>query len=153
MRARISDLVLVKRSSASEWLSRPEGVPALDDGEHLELAALAHQPGHGGVPGLVGGDGPPFRLGVLDRLGQADLLGHLGLLDVVPRQAVGAPAQGPDQRLVEQMLDHHRRVPGGHGRQRRPRSAGSSSVGLVGLLAEVVVDDVAAARTGSGRSK
>ena len=91
MSARTSDLVLVKRSSSSEWLSRPEGVLALDDGQHLELAALAHQPGHGGVAGLVGGDGPALGLGVLDRLGQTDLLGHLGLLEVVPRRGRSAP--------------------------------------------------------------
>ncbi len=80
MSARISDLVLVKRSSFSEWAEQAERVLALDDGEHLELASLAHQPGHGGVTGLVGGDGALLGLGVLDRLGQADLLGHLGLL-------------------------------------------------------------------------
>ncbi len=95
MSARTSDLVLVKRSSSSEWLSRPERVLALDDGEHLELAALAHQPGHRGVAGLVGGDGPALGLGVLDRLGQPDLLGHLGVLEVVPREAGRRPGGGP----------------------------------------------------------
>ena len=85
-----------------------EGVLALDDGQDLELAALAHQPGHGGVPGFVGGDRPPLGLGVLDGLGQADLLGHLGLLEVVPRQPARPSTQGPHQRFVQQVLDHDR---------------------------------------------
>ena len=36
-------------------LQQAERVAPLDDGEHVELAGLAHEVGHGGVPGLVGG--------------------------------------------------------------------------------------------------
>jgi hypothetical protein len=117
-----SDSDCRKRSSRSEWASRPrvgqqaEGVLALDDREDLELAALAHQPGDGGVARFVGGDNAPFGLGVLHRLGQADLLGHLGLLQVGPVEAVGPPAQRPHEGFVEEVLDHHRAVARCHGR-------------------------------------
>ncbi len=119
----------------------PESVLALDDRQHLELAVLAHQVGHGGVPGLVGGDAPALLVGVLHRLAQADLLGDLGLLDVVPVQRRRPPAQGPHQGLVEEVLDHHRRVAGGHGGQAvEPDRV--VEVGHVRLLGQVVVDDL-----------
>ena len=77
----------------------PEGVLALDDGQDLHLATLADEPRHGGVARFVGGDGAALGLGVLDGLGQADLLGHLGLLDVVPteprRRRGAAPTPAP----------------------------------------------------------
>ena len=47
---------------------------------------------------------------------------------------VGAAAQGPHQRLVHQVLDHHRRVAGGEGGQRLPPGR-IVELGLVGLLA------------------
>ena len=91
----------------------------------------------------MGGDGAPLRLGVLDRLGQTDLLGHLGVLKVVPGQAVRAPSQRPHQGLVEQMFDHHRRVSSRHGGQGLATRL-TVELGLVGLLVQVVVEDVSA---------
>ena len=125
---------------------QPERVLALDDRQHLELAVLADQVCDGRVTGLVGGDGAPLVLGVLDRLLQADLLGHLRLLDVVPVERVGAAAQRPDQCLVEQVLDHDGRVAEGH-RGQRVATRGLVELDLVRLLCEVVVDDLAPSAT------
>ena len=121
-----------------------ERVLALDDRQHLELAVLADQVCDGRVTGLVGGDGAPLVLGVLDRLLQADLLGHLRLLDVVPVERVGAAAQRPDQCLVEQVLDHDGRVAEGH-RGQRVATRGLVELDLVRLLCEVVVEYAARA--------
>ena len=100
----------MNRSSVSEWLSRPRASRRFTMVSTSSLRPLPDEPGHGGVAGLVGGDGATLGLGVLDGLGQPDLLGHLGLLDVVPGQPVRPAAQGPHQRLVEQVLEHDRRV-------------------------------------------
>jgi len=102
--------VRVQRSSVSLWASSPQGVLALDDREHLEPAPDPGQVGGHGVPGLVGGHHLLLQRGVGDRLLHADLLRQLGLADVGPAHAVAARPQGPDQRLVEQVLDHHRGV-------------------------------------------
>ncbi len=97
------------------------------------------------MPRLVGGDGPAFRLGVLDGLCEPDLLGHLGVLQVVPRELAGAATERPDERLVHQVLDHDRRVPRGQSRQGLPLRR-VVELGTMGLLAEVVVDDVQPSR-------
>ena len=118
-----------------------EGGAALDDRQHLQLAGLADQPGHGGVAGLVGGDGAPLGLGVLDRLGQADLLGHLGLLHVLPGHLGGAPPQGPHQGLVEQVDQHGRAVAEGLGGQ---LVGALGHLRLVGPTGQLVIEDLLA---------
>jgi hypothetical protein len=62
------------------------------------------------VTGLVGGDQPLLVRGVRDRLAHADLLDQPGLLDVAPGHRPLAAAHRVDQGLVEEVLDHHRRV-------------------------------------------
>jgi hypothetical protein len=87
---------------------------------------------------------------VLDRLLEADFLCHLRLLHVVPVHRVAPAAQRPHQRLVEQVLDHHRAVAE---RDRRELRAALLLVefGLVRLLFEVVVDDLPP--TGTARKR
>ena len=113
-----------------------------DDRQHFELAADTHEVRHGRVPGLVGRDDALLVLGVLDRVREADLLGELGRLDVGPIHRVATVAQRPHQRLVEEVLDHDRRVAEG---ERRELVAPLLLVELgdVRLLLDVVVDDLA----------
>ena len=95
-----------------------ECVTPLDDREHLELAVLADEVSNNRVARLVRRDDALLFVGVLDRLLQADLLGHFRLLDVAPVHGVAPVTQRPHERFVEQVLDHHRRVPEGHRRER-----------------------------------
>ena len=77
----------------------PEGVPALDDRQDLEIA-VADQVGDDGVAAFVGGDPALLAVGVLHRLLEADLLGELGLLHVGPGHGRHArpAAPTPDPR-------------------------------------------------------
>jgi hypothetical protein len=83
---------------------------ALDDRQHLEAAALAHEVGDGGVSGLVDRDGGAIALRVDDGLLDPDLIGELCLVDVVEVHLAPAVAKRDEDRLVEEVLDHHRRV-------------------------------------------
>ena len=122
-------------------LQQPERVAALDDGEHVELPGLADEVGDGRVACLVGGD-PGALVGRVDGLvGHAELDQHLGLADVGHGHGGAAVGQRDDERLVHQALQRGRRVP--------ERHAGDDvdcavlvEVGRVGLLAQVVGDDV-----------
>ena len=118
-----------------------ERVAALDDRQHLELAVVTDEVRDDRVAGLVGRDRALLVLGVLDRLLEPDLLGQLRLLDVVPVHGVAAVAQRPHQRLVEEVLDHHRRVAERHGRE-LVAALVLVELGDVRLLVEVVVDDL-----------
>ena len=125
---------------------QPERVTTLDDREHLELAILPDEVRDRRVTSLVGCNRAPLFVGVLDRLLQTDLLGHLRLLNVGPVHGHASVAQRPHEALVEDVLDHHRRVSERHCRE------GLASLLFVELrhvrlAIEVVVDDVAAARS------
>ena len=79
-----------------------ERVPALDDRQHFELAVLTDEVRDDRVPGFVRRDRALLFVGVLDRLLQTDLLGHLRLLDVAPVHGVAArraaPTRAPRRR-------------------------------------------------------
>ena len=62
------------------------------------------------MTGLVRGDGDAVGLRVDDRLLEPQLLGQLGLVDVVRIHLTPAVAEGHEQRLVEEVLEHDRRV-------------------------------------------
>ena len=47
-------------------------------------------------------------IGVSDGLGQAEFLGHAGLLDVGPVHRGPTAPQRPDQRFVQKVLEHDR---------------------------------------------
>ena len=147
-----SERVRVKRSSVSVCASRPSASLALDDRQHFELAVLPDEVRDGRVPRLVGRDRALLFFGVFDRLLQTDLLGHLRLLDVGPLHRRAPVAQRPHERLVEEVLDHHRRVPEGHCRE-LVASLFLVELGDVRLLVEVVVDDLAPTRPRLGTSK
>ena len=83
---------------------------ALDDREHLEAAVLAHEVRDGGMAGLVRRDGLAIGVGVDDRLLHADLLVELRLHHVVEVHLAAAFAQRHQERLVEEVFDHHRGV-------------------------------------------
>ena len=117
-------------------------VAALDDREHLEPALRRDQPGDGGVAGLVRRDQALLFVGVLDRLAEADLLGEPGPLDVAHAHRAAAATQRVDQRLVEQVLDHHRGVALGHRGHLLARLV-AVQLGLVCLAGEEVVDELA----------
>ena len=85
-------------------------------------------------------------------LREPDLLGELRLLDVGPLHRLAPVAQAPDERLVEEVLDHHRRVAERH-RGELVAPLVLVELGDVRLLVQVVVDDLAPARRGPGRSK
>ena len=103
-----------------------ERVAALDDREHLELAngleiavLPSAQVGDRRVTGLVRRDPKSF----LGRCRSSDD-GDRALRSSSPaadraRRARRRPAQRPHERLVEEMLDHHGRVTGCHGRRGR----------------------------------
>jgi hypothetical protein len=60
------------------------------------------------VARLVGGDAPALRVGVLD--GEVSPISSVIFACWTSSQssAGGALRQGPDERLVEEVLDHHR---------------------------------------------
>ena len=76
-------------------------------------------------------------------MAQTELLGELGLLQVLLGRAPRASPQRPHERLVEEVLDHHRRVPAVTA-ARSSRARSLSSAGDVRLAAEEVVDELAA---------
>jgi hypothetical protein len=91
-------------------LQQAERVAALDDGEDVELAGLAHEVGDGGVPGLVGGHPVALVRGVDRLVGDAELDQHLGLGHVGHRHGRATVGQRDDQRLVHQPLQRGRGV-------------------------------------------
>ena len=123
---------------------QPERVAAADDREHLEGPVRCREPRGDGVAGLVGGDEPLLAVGVADGVADADHLGDPGVLDVRVRHGHRAAAQGVDQRLVQQVLDHHRRPPVG----RRGQAVAQGRVvelGVGGAPGQEVVDERASA--------
>ena len=141
MSASISDLVRVHLFLRLGVGQETERGASFDDRKDFEVAFGGDQPGGGGVARLVGGDGHPLALRVGHGLGQAQLGGHLGLLHVVPIEAVGSPPERPHQRLVEEVLEHHRRVAeGGGGQAVAPLAA--VQLGVMGLAVQVVVENL-----------
>ena len=88
------------------------------DRRHLHVAAREHRGER--VAGLVDGDAAPLVGVVAHLVSDADLGDELCLQHVAHGHARALVPQGDDQRLVEQLLDAHRRVTGGEvGDERR----------------------------------
>jgi hypothetical protein len=82
--------------------------PPLDDRQHLQASVVPRdRPRRRARP--RGWRRPPAPR-CTDRLLEPDLLGELGLVHVVHVHAASARRAARQQRLVEQVLDHHRRV-------------------------------------------
>src|SRR5688572_10499128 len=96
---------------------------------------------------LVRGDERPFLLRVSDRLREPDLLRQPCALDVSPRELRAAVSDGPYQRLVEDVLDHRRRVTQGHPRKFLAQLLAVHLAG-VGPALQEVVDEIAPSRLG-----
>jgi hypothetical protein len=97
-------------SSSDRESEETERLAALDDREDLHAPGGPQEVRRGGMAGLVGGDGPPLLVRVHDGLLQPDLLGQLGLVHVRDRHRVPSASQRGQERLVEEVLDHHRGV-------------------------------------------
>ena len=126
-----------------------ERVAALDDRQHLELAVLARR---GRRPTAC----PASCVAIVRFSSSVYSTGCFRPISSVifacctSRQSIGvaAVAQRPHERFVEEVLDHHRRVPEGH-RGEHVAALFLVELGNVRLLVEVVVDDLAPA--GAGR--
>ena len=129
-----------------------ERVAALDDRQHLELAVLADEVRDGRVARPRGSRSCASRPrctrpAASDRSPRSS--SPAGRRASPSRRAV---AQRPHERLVEEVLDHHRRVAERH-RRERVAPLVLVELGDVRLLVEVVVDDLAPARAArAGRS-
>ena len=122
-----------------------ERVAALDDRQHLELAVVADEVRDDRVAGLVGRDRAAsprsvYSTGCLRPISSVIFACWTSCQSIASR----AVAQRPHQRLVEEVLDHHRRVAERH-RGERVAALFLVELGDVRLLVEVVVDDLAAA--------
>ena len=91
------------------------------------------------MAGFVRRHGEPLFRRIRDRVLEPELFGQLRLLEITLVQRVCAAAQRPHQRLVEEVLDHHRRIAGGHG-GKVVTSTGGIELGNVRLALEEVVD-------------
>ena len=123
-----------------------EGRPPLDDRQDLQ-ATVAAQVRHHGVSGLVGRNAATFRVGVGGRGGHPHLDVQPGLGHVAEGHLITPVLEGDDQGLVEEVLDHHRRVPQRLGGD-LVAQLGVVQVGRVALAGQVVVQQVASGRLG-----
>ncbi len=138
-----SSLLLVKRSSVSECCSRPSESRRFTMESTSSWRRLAHEVGHRGVPGLVGGHAVALVRRVDGLVRDAELDEHLGLGDVGHRHGRATVGQCDHQCLVHQPLQRGRGVAEGHAGD-DVDGAVLVEISGVRLLAQVVGDDVAA---------
>jgi hypothetical protein len=122
-------------------------LPSLDDREHLESSLGCAEVRGDGVSGLVRCDDLALSVRVCNGVRETDLFREPGSLHIAPVQLPPPVAQGPNQRFVEDMLEHRGRISEGH---RREFFAQVHSVHIfcMGSPFEEVVDELSPACPG-----